>query len=142
VVQHLPNPWTQHIAESIPAVRECADEDRRRLKGVARLQPGAKWPWFWIKPNAALQKSTGPLEREMRSGAELQAYVPTVSLRSVSFHHEPWNNLARFLVSGIGAGLALPGVFGRNLNIVRANGCRLTSPFVDIDLPERLCRGH
>ena len=78
----------------------------------------------------------------MRAGAKLQTYVPAVSLRSISFHHEPWNNLARFLVSGIGAGLALPGVVGRDLNIVRANGRRLTSPFVDIDLPERLCRGY
>ena len=136
VIQHLPDPWPQHIPRAIQAARKPTYKNRGRGKSLSRLEPASKRPGIGVQPRGAGDCSRIACHTDARAPAELNAHIPAIVRSIVAFHQRPRNNLAFVLIARVGARPARPLVSRRRAHFVGAHIRRSPRAFLYVGMVE------
>src|SRR5580658_5615390 len=140
IIQNLPYPRAQTIACAVRTAAEAADKDHWSGRCPMGQQTRAKRPWIGIQSGGAINRSHIPLQGKTCPPAELNPHIPPILGAILSLHHEPGDDFAFVLISGIGAGSASPAITGPNGHSMRTHLGRLAGTLIYVPVLQRMAR--
>ena len=105
-------------------------------------QPSAKRPRIRIQAGGAINGSRITLQCQTRAPAELDPHIPPILSAIVPLHHEPGDDFAFVLISGVRAGPASPAITRLDGHLMSTHVRWLAGTLFYVPMLQRMARLH